>query len=271
LISVIIPALNEEQSIHHTLASLRAQDLDPTEFNTIVVDGGSTDGTSRIVRSYGAKLIIADGAGIARSQNIGFRATRADIVVFTQADTIMPPDWLRKIRNEFARDENLIALTGPVEPAGGPIWFQIEYAAWNFIRWFTSLFPLPLGMFFTSGPNIAVRSWAFEKIGGFDEFMPAHEDGTLGKMLKKLGKVKFAGPLFLPIYVTISPRRSKLGFRGMHRYYMFMIGDLFPFNVILPKRIWKSIRIRTWMEMLRVRSLSESEVARRIAVLEKRP
>ena len=266
-ISIIIPALNEEGTIHRTLQSLKRQDF--RDFEIIVVDGGSTDGTRGIAQFYGAKVILAEGAVIARAENIGVQVSSANILVFTQADTIMPEDWLSKIHNEFGQNRDLIAITGPLNVTPeAPNWMKLEYEIWNMIRWLTSLLPLPLGAFFTSGPNIGVRRWAFERIGGYNEFLPMHEDGTLGKMLKKIGMVKFCGPLYLPIYVTVSPRRSKLGFKKMNRYYLYILSDLFPFNILFPKRVWKTIRIQTWIDSLRTRKMSEREIARRVTVWE---
>ena len=268
-ISVIIPTLNEETTIGCTMLALERQKF--RDFETIVVDGGSTDRTCEILRRYNARIIPIDRAGIARAQNIGHTYASGEILVFTQADTKPPTDWLTKIANEFSKDKALIAITGPLEvPSDAPTWMQIEYRLWNIIRWICNLFPPPLGMFFTSGPNIAVRRWAFEKIGGFDEYLPVHEDGTLGKMLAALGKTKFCGPFYMPLSVIVSPRRGKLGFKGMNRHYAYILGDLFPFNILLPHSIWERIRIHTWIDLLRDRNLSEVEITKRIATMQRR-
>lgn len=249
LISIVIPTLNEENNIGHTLECLARQDL--RDFEVIVVDGGSTDRTAEIARTHGARVILAEHAGISYQENLGGSTAMSQLIAFTQADTLVPPDWLRKIVREFGADPDLVAVTGPLEvPSDATSWVRLEYKLWNLVRLICSKLPLPLGMFFTSGPNIATRRWAFEKVGGFDEFLPVHEDGTLGKMLMQIGKVKFCGPLYMPIFVTVSPRRTKLGFRGFNRHYLYILGDLFPFNVLFPKRIWKSIRMKTWIDLL---------------------
>jgi glycosyltransferase involved in cell wall biosynthesis len=239
------------------------------DFEVIVVDGGSTDETVKIARKHHAKVVVARRAGIARAGNIGSRVAQGKIIAFTQADTIVPADWLPKIMAEFERDSALIAITGPLEvPSDAPLWVKVEYKLWNMVRFLSSKLPDPLGMFFTSGPNIAVRRWAFEQIGGFNEFLPVHEDGTLGKMLMRLGKVKFCGPIYMPIWVTVSPRRATLGFGGLNRHYLYILGDLFPFNVLFPKSVWTAIRMMTWIDLLRARKLSEVEIRKRVSVLE---
>lgn len=267
-ISIIIPTLNEEKTIRHTFESLQKQDF-RHGFEVIIADGGSTDATLTIANDFNAIIVDANGQNIASSQNMGAALASAEILVFTQADTVFPTSWVRKIHAEFARDDDLIALTGPLHVTDdAPLWMKFEYETWNIFRWLNSLIPLPIGAFFSSGPNLAVRKWAFEKIGGYNTFLPMHEDGTLGKTLKKIGRVKFCGPRYLPIYVTVSPRRAKLGFRRMNRYYLYILSDVFPFNVLFPQWIWHTIRTRTWIDSLRSRKIAEAEIARRVTRLE---
>ena len=179
-------------------------------------------------------------------------------MAFTQADTILPVDWLEKISAVFQDEPELIAITGPLlVPLESPGWLRVEYRLWNIACLVYSWLPRPFGMFFTSGPNIAVKKEVFEKIGGFDEFMLVHEDGSLGKKLMNVGKVKFCGPLHLPIVVTVSPRRAEKGMIAFHQHYLYILSELFPFKSVFPYRVFESLRKKTWIEMLTARGIDD--------------
>lgn len=253
-ISVIISALNEEEHIGRTLGSLEKQCF--RDFEVILVDGGSTDRTVEIAEGFDCKVIRAERKGISYQCNLGAKSSSSQILAFTQADTILPVDWLEKISLVFLHNPELIAVTGPlvVHPES-QAWLRVEYKLWNLLRLVYSLLPMPFGMFFTSGPNIAVRKEVFEKIGGFDEFMMVHEDGSLGKKLMGVGKVRFCGPMYLPIVVRVSSRRAEEGILAFHRHYLYMLAELFPFKFLLPQRVFESLRKKTWVEMLAARGI----------------
>lgn len=91
MISVVIPALNEERAIATTLESVVAQPGSP---EVIVVDGGSDDRTVRVVREYSAcherlRLLTTD-KGRARQMNAGAAGTTGDWLLFLHADTLLP-------------------------------------------------------------------------------------------------------------------------------------------------------------------------------------
>ena len=94
-ITIIIPALNEEKYIPQTLASIRNLDRQPDEI--IVVDANSTDKTAQLAKAAGARIITVDRRSIGYSRQKGLEAATGDIVVYTDADTILPTDWLSTI------------------------------------------------------------------------------------------------------------------------------------------------------------------------------
>ncbi len=93
-VTVVIPAYNAERFLRATLESLRAQTF--RDFQTVVVDDGSTDNTSGLVREYPeVRLVTQPNAGVAAARNRGVRETRSEWVAFLDADDLWMPEKLR--------------------------------------------------------------------------------------------------------------------------------------------------------------------------------
>src|SRR5689334_5362088 len=95
-ITVIIPCLNEEQGIKQVMRRM-------PEFvdEIIVVDNGSTDRTSDVARSLGAKVIREDVRGYGRSYKTGFESATGDIIVTLDGDHSYPPDAISYLLEAF--------------------------------------------------------------------------------------------------------------------------------------------------------------------------
>lgn len=110
-VSVVIPAYNEEKMIGRCLASLMAQVEAPLEI--IVVDNNCEDSTAEIARSLGARVVHEPEQGMTPARNRGFEEAHGDIIARCDADTVMPGDWVKKIRENFESGQ-IDALAGPV-------------------------------------------------------------------------------------------------------------------------------------------------------------
>src|SRR2546428_11872408 len=86
-ITVISPCLNEEQGIEQVLRRM-------PEFvdEVIIVDNGSTDRTSEVARSFGARVIREDVRGYGRSYKTGFASATGDLIITLDGDHSYPPD-----------------------------------------------------------------------------------------------------------------------------------------------------------------------------------
>jgi len=95
-ITVIIPCLNEEQGIESVLRRM-------PEFvdETIVVDNGSTDRTSDIAKSFGAKVFRENVRGYGRSYKTGFAFASGDLIVTLDGDHSYPPDAISYLLEAF--------------------------------------------------------------------------------------------------------------------------------------------------------------------------
>jgi len=96
ILSVIIPAYNEEKDIGQCLASLMIQDY--PNYEVIVVDDGSIDNTKNIVTRFtklqNFKLINGEHKGPGFSRNLGAKSSKGEILVFVDCDMLFPKDYL---------------------------------------------------------------------------------------------------------------------------------------------------------------------------------
>ena len=186
-ISVIIPTFNEEKFLGNCLKSLKEQDF--KDFEIIVVDNNSTDKTREVAKNFNVILVSEKRQGVAFARNKGAKIAKGEILAFTDADTILPKNWLSRIFEEFEKDKNLIAFGGSCEFYSGPLCAKLAS------KFLLKLF-LILDKFFSQGFNLmgcnmAIRKSVFFKISGFNENLKMNEDVEISYRLRKIGKVKF--------------------------------------------------------------------------------
>jgi glycosyltransferase involved in cell wall biosynthesis len=112
-LSIVIPAMNEEEGIGDTLDIIPHKELEEMGYTTevIVVDGESRDRTRDIAREKGARVIIEPRKGYGRAYKTGFDAAKGELVATGDADTTYPFDKLPEYIRLFER-ERLDFLTG---------------------------------------------------------------------------------------------------------------------------------------------------------------
>lgn len=110
-VSVVIPVKDDARYLRRCLAALAAQTSKPREI--IVVDNGSRDGSRRVARRFGARLLRERCRGIPATASRGYDAARFPVIARLDADSLPPADWIARIENAFAADTRLAALTGP--------------------------------------------------------------------------------------------------------------------------------------------------------------
>jgi cellulose synthase/poly-beta-1,6-N-acetylglucosamine synthase-like glycosyltransferase/peptidoglycan/xylan/chitin deacetylase (PgdA/CDA1 family) len=114
-VSIVVPAYNEEVGIERAVRSLAASEY-PAEFEVVVVDDGSTDGSARIVESLTStvphlRLVHQANAGKAAALNRGCTAAAHDILVTVDADTVFETETLLRLVQGF-RDPRVGAVSG---------------------------------------------------------------------------------------------------------------------------------------------------------------
>ncbi|MFF7766735.1 bifunctional polysaccharide deacetylase/glycosyltransferase family 2 protein [Streptomyces massasporeus] len=173
-VTVIVPAYNEKECIANTLDSL-ARSTHPIEI--IVVDDGSTDGTSEIAREAAlalgmtnVRVVRQENAGKPAALNNGVRSARHDIVVMMDGDTVFEPDTVRQLVQPFA-DPEVGAVAGNAKVGNRTTvigaWQHIEYVmGFNLDR---RMYDLLRCMPTIPGAIGAFRREAVLRVGGMSE------------------------------------------------------------------------------------------------------
>ncbi len=227
-LSIIIPAYNEEKLLPRFLKSIFSARL-PENHEVIVVNNASTDRTEEIAKSFtGVKVVAEMSKGVTKARQAGFLASSGDILVFFDADTLIPPDWFKIAIEKFESDPKLIGVSGP---------YHFEAISWwaRGLEWFYNYIIMPAGEFvwrqifrqggiMLVGGNFAVRREALTAIGGFDTKLDFYgEDTNLTRRIAKIGKIEYTNKLF----IYSSPRRFE-GEGGMKlavKYVLNFFGE----------------------------------------------
>jgi peptidoglycan-N-acetylglucosamine deacetylase len=209
MISIIIPALNEQELLPDCLRSLRNQDYQG-DYEIILADNGSTDATTAIAVKFGARVVpCAEVKSVFYARQAGADAAKGDIIAQADADTIYPRDWLRRIDEAFASNPKVVSVTGRFVYRNCPWWGKFEYLLRHFGNQISTIFGRPAVI---SGATLAFRRSAFQSAGGYKGLVYAADQLGICRRLSKLGKVIYDHDLCVktssravqkPVYVII--------------------------------------------------------------------
>ncbi len=185
-ISVVVPAYNEAEFIDTTLKSLINQTY--KNFELIVVDNSSSDNTGDVAKRYGAKVVLERKKGVAAAREAGFMAAKSEIIATTDADSVVPENWLETIINTYENDEKLVAFGGLNTLYSGPV--SARAAGRYLFPIFWKVDKILSGGWNLAGFNMSVKRKAFLAIKGFRTDLTLGEDIDLAQRLRKVGKVK---------------------------------------------------------------------------------
>ena len=215
-VSIIIPTLNEEKYIPILLESLLAAG-ETTDI--IVVDGNSKDKTVEIVNSYisafkspSSLRIISSDRGLSRQRNTGVRAAKHEIILFLDADVVIPS------REKYCA--LISAFTRSSCAAGVAHVFPLERSRRGFLVYW--LFDMTQRTFLLFGQPylgtfcLLTTKRVFHAIRGFDESKPVTEDIDFCFRAATVGQVRQ-----LPVYIPVSERRfMKYGY--WHVFWLYL-------------------------------------------------
>lgn len=187
MISVVIPAYNEEKALPETLARVFAQDMDS---EVIVVDGGSCDATCYIACTNERVQLITAPKGRASQMNAGARRARGEWLLFLHADTHLPDGALSAIAS----------LPDDVQAGGFRHCFSGNDWRLRLISWLDNLRCRRTRVFY-GDQALFVRRALFEHLGGFPENHPL-EDVVFGEQLRNTTR-----PQLLNLHVVTDARK----------------------------------------------------------------
>lgn len=179
-ISVVIPAYNEAQHIGKCLQSLMVQTVKPDEI--IVVDNNSTDDTAKIAKSFFARVVPETEQGMIPARNRGFNEAKYDIIARTDSDSLLPKDWIKRIKNNFEKND-IDAVTGPL------YYYDFFIKTTILARFYFFIVSKIVGIPVLFGPNMSItkKLWNDVKNNICLDDKQVHEDVDLGIHISKYG------------------------------------------------------------------------------------
>ncbi|MBI3341621.1 glycosyltransferase [Candidatus Curtissbacteria bacterium] len=185
LISVVIPAYNEEKYVGHTIQRLKEQDFEDDLYEVVIVDNNSSDKTAQVATKLGVKVVEYNKTqGVSGARQAGVEAAQGEIIAFTDADTLPPKNWLSGIARAMD-DEKVIIVGGKILPYGAGAFVRFLFNLYDLVVFLNTNLGKP--MFW--GNNFATRRWAIEGIGGFNIKLSTSEDWDLtGRIKRKYGR-----------------------------------------------------------------------------------
>jgi glycosyltransferase involved in cell wall biosynthesis len=226
MLSFIVPAHNEELLLGKTLAAIHAAAREAgAEYEVIVVDDASTDGTARIAKIGGARVIPVNYRQIAATRNAGARAASGDAFVFVDADTLAGADAVRGVLGAIeagaAGGGCLFNFDGRV-----PLWVRVIHPIFNFAARRLKI---------VGGCFVFSTRAAFEAVGGFCEDYFAGEEVAFQRALRRVG------PVVIPQALIITSGRK------VHTYSGFrLLWTLSCFVVRGPKSYRSHAGLEVW-------------------------
>ncbi|MGJ8683552.1 MAG: TIGR04283 family arsenosugar biosynthesis glycosyltransferase [Nonlabens sp.] len=210
MISIIIPVLNEELTIHNLLTHLVDKAGDSNSLEIIIVDGGSVDDTGAVVHAFAKAYpqtslqFLTAGKGRGTQMHAGSQIAKGEILYFLHADSYPPKNY----------DQHIIKAVENGNPAGC---FRMRFMSWNWwliiIGWFTRFsWRASRG----GDQSQYITRGLYDKLGGYNTSIPIYEDYELIHRLYDNGTYHV-----IPKWLKTSARRyEEIGVYKLQWFYI---------------------------------------------------
>ena len=196
MLSIIIPTLNEEKYLPLLLDSIKKQEFN--DYEIIISDAGSKDKTLDITRNHNCRIV--SGGLPSLGKNRGGESAKGDILLFLDADTVLPEGFLNNFLAEFKK-RNLDLGSFRLLPLEKNLFFYL------ILNLFYNIPIIVLEKIIPhSATGIVVKKQVFSILNGFDETIKLAEDHDLSRRAKKKG---FKCGILRSTKVFTSDRRFK--------------------------------------------------------------
>ena len=174
-LSIVIPTLNEEKYLPNLLQCIKAQKLN--DYEIIVSDGNSIDKTIKIAKKYGCKVVSSKISSPAHQRNKGAAVAKGNIILFLDADSLVPDDFFISILAEFSKKDLDVASFFYNFNSKKMVYKIMTFWSNLNIKLIYRLHPL------SAGAGILVKKKFHKKINGFDESLFIAEDHLYAKSI----------------------------------------------------------------------------------------
>ena len=191
VVTVVIPAYNEEETILRTLSSL-SKTISSQEIEILVVDNNSSDKTADLIKKSGARYLFEEKKGVKHARTAGLHAAKGKYILNADADSIYSPDWIDLMTLPLRKDE--IACT-----YGRFAFFPERNTSRRFYFFYESFGDLYKRTnqkwkdeaIYVYGCSSAYRKEQGISVNGYEHPAGSNEDGYLGlKLREKYGQLK---------------------------------------------------------------------------------
>lgn len=184
MLSIIIPTLNEEKYLPRLLESIKRQEF--SDYEIIVSDAGSSDKTKMVAENYGANFILSNKIKHPSFQrNKGAEVSKGDILLFLDADSVLPDGFLQKTVNQF-KAKNLVSAGFYIKFNPNHWYYNIYSFISNSVCFFKQRGRHPASV----GAGIVAKRDAHFLINGFDLRVFLAEDYDYCSRINRIGKFR---------------------------------------------------------------------------------
>ncbi|MBI4983104.1 glycosyltransferase family 2 protein [Candidatus Woesearchaeota archaeon] len=225
IVTVIVPAYNEEKTVIKTLESVYNLDYPKDKLEVLIVNDGSKDNTEKIVTEYiqnkpNFKLLSHSNQGKAASMNRALKKAQGEFFACLDADSFVDPLTLKKMLHiyEHDQDQNLVIVT-PAMKVYQPknLLQKVQWLEYNVLILIARLSSHLDCLYVAPGPFSLYRTEVIRKLGGFDEHNITEDQEIAYRVQQHQYRIKQCPDGY--VYTT-APKEIKPFYRQRRRWYL---------------------------------------------------
>jgi len=235
MVSILIPAYNEEKSIKRTINSILKSDYPKSKFEVIVINNNSQDRTLEVAKNLSKsnrqlRVFTEMKQGKGCALNLGISKAKGEIIFTMDADTSVHPQTMKKMTRYFKEPEIYSVTPGMVIDKPKNLLQRIQYTEYLLGLFLRKTFSLLNAIYITPGAFSAYRAEFFKKYGGYDE-NNITEDLEISLRIQFNGH-KIANVPDAPAY-TIAPNKFSHLLNQRKRWYIGLIKNTWRYRRLI--------------------------------------
>ncbi len=243
--SVIIPAYNSEKTITPCLESALNQDIPKDDYEVTLIDDGSTDNTQTIAKTFAINIFPQKNQGPAAARNSGAEKAIGDILIFTDSDCELEPDFVEKIAAPIILNPEIVGVQGSYKTKQKEFiarFVQIEIET-RYQKMAKKRFTDFIGTY-----AAAYRKDVFHSFGGFDTGFPlaSGEDAEFSYKLQSSGCKLVFEPQACVYHLHPSTLRSYMRIKFFRGYWRIRLYKKHPSKTINDSYTPQSLKIQVF-------------------------